>query len=90
LHVGGSEEKEEEEEEGNLVSGGRLLTHLWRACDPPVAGLSSGGLVTGGLVTGGLVAGGLVTGRLVTGRLVSVIPTMRPSSTYQFNIDLLC
>jgi len=85
LHVGGSEEKEEEEEEGNLVSGGRLLTHLWRACDPPVAGLSSGGLVTSGLV-----AGGLVTGRVVTGRLVSVIPTMRPSSTYQFNIDLLC
>ena len=85
MHVGGSEEKEEEEEEGNLVSGGRLLTHLWRACDPPVAGLSSGGLVTSGLV-----AGGLVTGRVVTGRLVSVIPTMRPSSTYQFNIDLLC
>jgi len=33
------------------VSGGGLLTHLWRACDPPYGGLVSGGLVTGGLVS---------------------------------------
>jgi len=32
---------------GNVVSGGGLLTHLWRACDPPPCG----GLVSGGLVS---------------------------------------
>jgi len=29
---------------GNLVSGSGLLTHLWRACDPPVAGSWPAGL----------------------------------------------
>ena len=33
------------------MSGGGLLTHLWRACDPPMAGSCPGGLVAGGLVS---------------------------------------
>jgi len=28
---------------GNLVSGSGLLTHLWRACDPPMAGFRPAG-----------------------------------------------
>jgi len=35
---------------GNLVSGGGLLIHLWRACDPPVAEFRLAGSCPGGLV----------------------------------------
>jgi len=38
------------------VSGGGLLTHLWWACDPPVAGSCPAGSCPGGLVAGGLVS----------------------------------
>jgi len=38
------------------VSGGGLLTHLWRACDPPVAGSCPVGSCPGGLVAGGLLS----------------------------------
>jgi len=41
---------------GNLVSGGGLLTHLWRACDPPCGGLSSACSCPGGFVASGLVS----------------------------------
>jgi len=39
---------------GNLVSGGGLLTHLWRACDPPVAGFRRRARVPAGLWPAGL------------------------------------
>ena len=46
---------------GNLVSGGGLFTHLWRACDPPVVGSCPAGSWPAGSCPGGLVAGGLVS-----------------------------
>jgi len=41
---------------------GGLLTHLWRACDPPVAGSCPAGSCPGGLVAGGLMSGPPVVG----------------------------
>jgi len=36
---------------------GGLFTHLWRACDPSVAGFCPAGSCPGGLVVGGLMSG---------------------------------